>query len=121
MRLPPLWWLNHSATVISSGTGTNIHHVQCAVPPLSWVTADKHASGTKERREGKMTNHLLNYQRKPVLVHRTGCLCPGTCSGGCRVAAVRRATPLQGTAEPLSQDGGTSGKTYLRKGKTTRD
>lgn len=25
--------------------------------------------------------------------------------------------PPQGTAEPLSQDGGTSGKTYLRKGK----
>jgi len=26
--------------------------------------------------------------------------------------------PLQGTAEPLSQDGGRSGKAYLRKGKT---
>lgn len=62
--------------------------------------------------------------------HCTGCRCPGAGRRGCKVVSVRRGwdcpvldtacsnSQTQGIAEPLSQDSGTSGKAYLRKGKT---
>lgn len=58
-----------------------------------------------------------------LLRQRVGCWCPGTGGGAAGVGAApcwahsAPVDPLQGTVEPLRQDGGTSGKTYLRKTK----